>query len=253
MNHMTDQFVGRSLVGDEMRSSAKEIRERLREIANPSIAEHSRRFFKTGIGEYGEGDRFLGVRVPELRKLARKHQDLAGKSLLSLLRSKYHEERLLAVLILVRQYQRGDAEQKSEVYSLYLANIEHVNNWDLIDSSAGQIVGAHLENNGKTLIYRMAKSNNMWNRRIAIMSTFHFIKNDDYNDTLAISEILKQDSHDLIQKAVGWMLREVGNRNLQTEEGFLRKHYKDMPRTMLRYAIEKFPEKKRKAYLVGRM
>ncbi|MEW8561366.1 MAG: DNA alkylation repair protein [Candidatus Thiodiazotropha sp.] len=233
--------------------NAKHLRETLRGLADPVIAEHSQRFFKTGKGEYGEGDRFLGVRVPVLRREAKRHHGISIKQLLRLLRSRYHEERLCALLVMVLKYQRGSEEEKAAIYQHYLENTGYINNWDLVDSSAHLILGAHLEDREKGVLYRLAGSENLWERRIAIMSTLHFIKNQAYEDTLKLSLILLEDSHDLIHKAVGWMLREVGNRAPKVERAFLNRHYRRMPRIMLRYAIEKFPEKERKAYLNGRL
>ncbi len=231
--------------------TAAAIRKELRELRNPLIAAHSQRFFKTGKGEYGEGDRFLGIRVPVIRKLVKKYKTVSWSEVLKLLESSWHEERLFALLMLVELFSNADEEGKSAIYQTYLDNTQYINNWDLVDGSAHHIVGAYLEKRDKQILDDLAKSKNIWERRITIMATFYFIKNHQYADALRIAEILLRDKEDLIQKAVGWMLREIGNRNLDIEEFFLRKHYKDMPRTMLRYAIEKFPEGKRKAYLTG--
>jgi 3-methyladenine DNA glycosylase AlkD len=225
----------------------------LRALADPEIAAHAQRFFKTGRGEYGEGDRFLGIRVPELRRLAREHRDAPESLAWSLLRSKLHEERLLALLMLVERFRRGADEDRARIYARYLEHVEHVNGWDLVDSSAGQIVGTYLAGKDAAVLYELAASENLWKRRVAIMATSAFIRRGDFEHTLAIAERLLDDEEDLIHKAVGWMLREVGNRNRAAEERFLRKHYRTMPRTMLRYAIEKFPEARRKAYLTGRV
>ncbi|MBV2097241.1 MAG: DNA alkylation repair protein [Candidatus Thiodiazotropha sp. (ex Codakia orbicularis)] len=233
--------------------NAKHLRETLRGLADPAIAEHSQRFFKAGKGEYGEGDRFLGIRVPVLRREARRHLGISIAQLLRLLRSRYHEERLCALLIMVLKYQRGSEEERAAIYQHYLENTDCINNWDLVDSSAHSILGAHLKDRERGILYRLARSESLWERRIAIMATLHFIKNREYGDTLKLSHMLLEDSHDLIHKAVGWMLREVGNRAPRVERAFLNSHYRQMPRTMLRYAIEKFPEKERKAYLNGRL
>ena len=229
----------------------KTIRGRLRALANPELAVRSRRFFKTGPGEYGEGDRFLGIRVPVLRALAREYRDAPETAIVALLRSPLHEERLLALLVLVDRFRRGTEAVQARIFELYVELIEHVDGWDLVDTSAPDIIGGHLEHRDKSLLYELARSENLWSRRIAIMSTFRFVRHGAYIDTLAISELLLGDPEDLIHKAVGWMLREIGNRDRLAEEAFLRKHYHHMPRTMLRYAIEKFPEPKRKAYLNG--
>jgi 3-methyladenine DNA glycosylase AlkD len=234
-----------------MKASAKEIRKNLRELSDSAIAEQAQRFFKTGKGEYGEGDKFLGIRVPIIRKLVGKYLGVSIDEVLLLLRSSFHEERLFALLMLVQMFSRGSDKEKKEIYELYLSNTKYINNWDLVDSSASYIVGEYLEDRDKQPIYDMARSEDLWERRISIISTFHMIKCNDLNDALEISEILKNDREDLIHKAVGWMLREIGKRNLSVEKAFLKKHYKEMPRTMLRYAIEKFPEKERKMYLKG--
>ncbi len=223
----------------------------LHQLADDKIAAHSQRFFKTGKGEYGEGDQFIGIRVPKIRKLARKYQTLSIPDILELLNSPIHEERLLAIVIMVEQYKRGDADQQKGLFKLYLGNTHRINNWDLIDVSVHHIVGHYLEKRDKSILYRWAESKNLWERRMAVMATFYFIRQHTFVDTLRIGEVLVHDQHDLIHKAVGWMLREVGNRDLDCEEAFLMRYYKTMPRTMLRYAIEKFEEKKRKQYLKG--
>ncbi len=229
----------------------KEISRTIKDFADPAIAGHSQRFFKTGKGEYGEGDKFLGVRVPVLRKLAKQFEHVSLNAIQSLLKSPYHEERLCALLLLARKFEKGDNDERKRIYTLYLNNTRHVNNWDLVDSSAHQIVGSYLTNRSRRPIYKLARSKDIWERRIAMMSTYAWIKNNDFDDALAISTMLLQDKHDLIHKAVGWMLREVGNRHLSVEKTFLKKYYKEMPRTMLRYAIEKFPDNERKKYLSG--
>ncbi len=233
--------------------TVEEIQKRLKDLGNRKHAAVSQKFFKTGPGQYGEGDIFVGVRVPVLRKLAKECSDLTVGDILILLQSRIHEERLLALLLLVGSFSKGDAAVKKSIYEIYLSNTEYVNNWDLVDSSAEHIVGAYLINKSKTVLYRLAESENLWERRISIMSTFHFIKRHQFSDTLKISKILVSDRHDLIHKATGWMLREIGKRHLQIEENFLKMHYQKMPRTMLRYAIEKFPEPKRQRYLKGRI
>jgi 3-methyladenine DNA glycosylase AlkD len=231
----------------------------LMQLANKEIAEHSQRFFKTGKGEYGEGDIFLGIRVPVLRKLVKKYRRIPIAEVRKLLHSKFHEERLLAVLMLVHLFKNrsgtldesGTYDGQKQIYCLYLENTKFINNWDLVDISAGNIVGAYLYEKDRVPLYCLVKSQNLWERRISIISTIHFIRNYDFDDTLKIAEILLNDKEDLIHKAVGWMLREVGKRELEIEEEFLQEHYMKMPRTMLRYAIEKFPETRRKMYLRG--
>lgn len=233
-------------------SSASVIIDELKALGDSRIASHSQRFFKTGKGEYGEGDVFLGIRVPVIRKCVRKHKAVLIPDILILLRSPYHEVRLFAVLSLVVKYaSTDDADIQTLIFKSYLSHTEYINNWDIVDSSAPQIVGAYLFSREKKPIYDLAYSTNLWERRIAVISTFYFIRRNEYKETLAISEILLFDDEDLIHKAVGWMLREIGNRDRTTEEEFLLKHYKKMPRTMLRYAIEKFPEELRLSYLHG--
>ena len=229
----------------------KIIHNELLQLANEKIAEHSQRFFKTGKGEYGEGDIFLGIRVPLLRKLVKKYRGISITEVRKLLHSKFHEERLLAVLMLVQLFKSGDKSVEKQVYDLYLENTEFINNWDLVDISASHIVGAHLHEKDKAPLYNLVQSKNLWERRISIISTFYFIRQNEFDDTLKIAKILLNDKEDLIHKAVGWMLREVGKREIEFEEEFLQEHYKIMPRTMLRYAIEKFPETSRKMYLRG--
>ena len=228
-----------------------EIKSKLKAHADTERAAISRRFFKTGPGEYGEGDQFIGIRVPVLRKLANAYQSLPISKTKKLLYSQIHEERQLALFILILNYKKGEDSTKNQIYDLYLNSTAYINNWDLIDVSAEHIVGHYLKDKNKSPLYELAKSKSMWERRIAILSTFHYIKNEMYEETLKISKMLLDDKEDLIQKAVGWMLREVGKRDLLTEETFLKAHYQDMPRTMLRYAIEKFPEINRQRYLKG--
>jgi len=233
--------------------TAQDIQKRLKKLGNKERAAISQRFFKTGPGEYGEGDVFIGIRVPVLRALVKEYADLSVAQILILLRSHIHEERLLALLLLVDSFSQGDEAARTSIFELYLKHTEFINNWDLVDSSAAQIVGAYLMDRSKAVLYRLAESANLWERRIAIMSTFHFVKHHEFSETLKIAKILLFDRQDLIHKAIGWMLREIGKRHLKTEERFLKVHYKKMPRTMLRYAIEKFPEQKRQRYLKGRM
>lgn len=204
-------------------------------------------FFKTGKGQYGEGDIFYGLTVPQQRKLAKKYKDIPLNDVKKLLNHKVHEFRLTGTLILVHKYETSD--NKEEIFNFYLNNTDGINNWDLVDISADKILGAHLINKDKSLLYNFTKSDNLWERRMAIIATFYFIKNNKFQDTLKISKLLLNDKHDLIHKAVGWMLREVGKRDQKTEEKFLNKHYREMPRTMLRYSIERLEESKRKHYM----
>jgi len=204
------------------------------------------RFFKTGKGEYGEGDRFLGITVPKTREIARRYKDLNLKDLQKLLESKIHEHRLCALMILRMRYEKSKSE---DMVNFYLKNTKNINNWDLVDLSCSYIIGDWLKDKDRGLLYRLAKSKSLWERRIAVIATSAFIHENQFDDTVKISEILLSDKHDLIHKAVGWMLREVGKRDQKVLEKFLQKHAKKMPRTMLRYAIEKMDEKKRKSYL----
>jgi 3-methyladenine DNA glycosylase AlkD len=218
-------------------------------VSTPARAKSNQRFFKTGPGEYGEGDRFLGTTVPALRALSVKYEDLSLEDLAALLKSPWHEERLLALLVLVRQYSRGDQPARNAIYKLYLASTRHINNWDLVDLSADRIVGAHLYDGDRAVLRKLALSRSVWERRIAMLASFYYIKKGEFEDALTIAELLLRDDHDLIQKAVGWMLREIGKRDRAVEERFLRRYAARMPRTMLRYAIERFPEPLRRRYL----
>jgi len=223
------------------------LRKELKAKASPKKAKLLQRYFKTGPGEYAEGDVFLGVVVPELRKIAKKYAAFELADALKLLHSKIHEERLIALLMMVDKFQAE--EEQERIYNLYLQNTKYINNWDLVDLSSHEIVGEYLKDKPRDVLYKLAKSKNIWEKRIAVLATFNFIKDNEFAESLKIAKILLNDEHDLIHKAVGWMLREVGKRDLKTEEEFLKKHCKKMPRTMLRYAIEKFPERKRKRYL----
>lgn len=234
-----------------MQISLNEIKKELHKHKSSEQAQVLQRFFKTGKGEYGENDKFLGVKVPFQRKVANKYTQVDLKDVEKLLQSEWHEERLTAIHILNNKYNNAKLHEMKNIYDLYIKNIKYINNWDLVDSSAPYFVGHFLFNRDKDVLYRLAKSKNLWERRISIMATYYFIRQRQFDDTLKLAKILLGDDHDIIQKAVGWMLREVGNRHLPTEEQFLKKYYKKMPRTMLRYAIEKFPEKKRKEYLYG--
>jgi len=225
--------------------------DRLHALGSPEAAAFAARYFKTGPGLYGEGDVFLGARVPALRKLAGEFRALPEGEVLSLLGSEFHEARLLALLIWVRAASKGDEATKRRVYDLYLANSRSVNNWDLVDASAREIVGGYLNDKDRGPLHRLARSASVWDRRIAIVATHYFIARHDFADTLGIARILLGDTHVLIHKAAGWMLREVGKRDQATPEEFLRAHHGAMPRTMLRYAIERFPPDVRRAYLTG--
>ena len=236
-----------------MAALVKAVIHELKQAGDPQRAEHSRRFFKTGPGEYGAGDRFLGVRVPQQRAIARKFKQATREEILELLQSPDHEVRLTALFMLVHLYGRAHPAGQEQIYQGYLAHVAHINNWDLVDSSAHQIVGQHLYDKDRSVLIRLARSPNLWERRISIIATHYFIRRDDFQDTLKISQVLLNDPEDLIHKAVGWMLREVGKRNPDVEEAFLKDHYQQMPRTMLRYAIEKLPGERRQAYLKGKI
>jgi 3-methyladenine DNA glycosylase AlkD len=230
-----------------------ELKTTIRINENKKHAKTMQWFFKTGKGEYGEGDKFLGLKVPLQRKIAKKFSDIELSDLKKLLRSEIHEERLISLLILVDKYQKADEKGKEKVYKFYLQSRQYINNWDLVDLSAPKIVGEHLVERDKEILYKYARSENLWEKRIAILSTYTFIKNNRLTTTLELSDILLYDEHDLIHKAVGWMLREVGKINIKILEDYLKPRYKKMPRTMLRYTIEKFPEQKRKKYLKGKI
>ncbi|VVB74888.1 DNA alkylation repair enzyme [Candidatus Tiddalikarchaeum anstoanum] len=227
----------------------EDLKSDLSKLVNKEKAKFFPRFFKTGEGEYGEGDKFIGVVVPNLRLVARKYVLIPLPELQKLLSDKIHEYRNISLMILVNKYKKADAAEKKIIVDFYLKNFKNINNWDLVDTSAPGITGDYFFDKDKTILYDFAKSDNLWKKRIAIMSTFGFIRHKSFSDALNISELLLHDSHDLIHKAVGWMLREIGNRDKKVEVSFLNKHYKTMPRTMLRYAIEKFPENERKHYL----
>ncbi len=226
----------------------KKIRQDLRKVSEPDRIPALQNFFKTGPGQYGEGDIFIGVRVPNTRKVATKWKDAPLEVVDKLLDSEIHEERLLACLILVQKYQKS--ENKEEIYNFYWKNAKRVNNWDLVDLTAHKIVGDYMLETGDTSkLYELVQSENLWERRISVISTFAFIMGGKFDDSLKLAELLLKDEHDLIHKAVGWMLREVGKRNLKVEEKFLDKHYRNMPRTMLRYAIERFSDERKKHYM----
>lgn len=232
--------------------SSSLIKKELHKLAKPEKIPIYQNYFKTGPGEYAEGDIFIGVTVPDTRKVAQQFISINRADLLPLLKSKIHEERMVSLMILSYQYANAkDKKENKEIVDFYLKNRYASNNWDLIDCIVDRILGPWLIDKDKLLLYEFAKSSNLWERRIAIISTFHFIRNNQFSETLKISEILLNDKHDLIHKAVGWMLREVGKRDEKILKEFLKKHYKSMPRTMLRYSIERFPEKERKAYLKG--
>ncbi len=230
-----------------------QIKKELKQLADAEQARQQQRYFKTGPGEYGEGDLFLGIRMPQLRKLAKAHVDISLSQVVKLLHSRIHEHRMLALLILTYRYPRANDVEQAEIYHLYLANTRWINNWDLVDVTVYHIVGAFLLDRDKADLYQLAVSESLWERRIAIIATFYFIKQHHFEDTLKIANLLLDDTEDLIHKAVGWMLREVGKRDGAVMESYLKPRYRKMPRTMLRYAIEKLPESRRQAYLKGQI
>lgn len=233
--------------------NVNDINTKIESFADPEKALNLQRFFKTGKGEYGEGDIFLGISVPYQRKIAKEFRDIGLDDIKKLIDNKVHEKRLIALLILIEKFRKSDDFGKKEIFDFYLLSAKNnlVNNWDLVDLSAHQIVGGYLSDKNRKIIYDLVSSENLWERRIAIISTFTFIRCGEFDDSLKISKVLLNDKQDLIQKAVGWMLREVGKKNVNILEEFLKLHYQKMPRTMLRYAIEKFDAEKRKMYLAG--
>lgn len=229
--------------------SVKSLCNEFRKLGQKEQAIHAQRFFKTGKGEYGEGDVFLGIRVPVIREFAKKHSGTTPFEAAQLIKSPFHEERLLALILWVNRFKKGNEDEQKNLVKLYLENMKFINNWDLVDSSAASILGAYTFTRNKDLLYTLANSKKLWERRIAIIATHHFIAKNEYSLTLKLAEILLKDSEDLMHKAVGWMLREVGKRNKEVLADFLNQFCLKMPRTMLRYSIEKFPEKERMAYL----
>jgi 3-methyladenine DNA glycosylase AlkD len=227
----------------------EDVSARLREAADPKKAADLRWFFKTGPGEYGEGDVFIGVVTPTMRRIAKEFRDLPLAEVKRLLRSPVHEERSLALMILVGRFQRGDERKRERIFNFYMRHLKQVNNWDLVDGSAPYISGPWLLEHDKAILYKLARSPRLWDRRVAMLSAFHFIRCGEFGDALKIAGILVADREDLMHKAVGWMLREIGKRDRDMEETFLKKHYRTMPRTMLRYAIERFPEDLRRSYM----
>jgi len=226
-----------------------QLKKDLNKLANKEQAQLLQRFFKTGKGQYGEGDIFLGIKVPDQRQVAKKYQNIELDKLQHLLDSKIHEYRLVALLILTYKFPK--AANKQEIINFYLNNTKNINNWDLVDLSASQILGNYLLDKPRDILYKLAKSNNLWEKRISIVSTYTFIKNNQLQDTIKLSEILLTDKHDLMHKAVGWMLRELGKKDQQILEQFIKQHYNNIPRTTLRYAIERFEETKRQQFLKG--
>ncbi|GAB1233681.1 DNA alkylation repair protein [Ferrigenium sp. UT5] len=228
------------------------LRAQLRALASPAVALVLQRFFKTGPGDYGEGDVFLGIKVPPLRALAKQHRDADLATIAALLDSPYHEERLFALLLLMQRFQGADDAGQQAAFGLYLRSTGRINNWDLVDVSAPHIVGRHLQHRSRAALDTLARSPSLWERRIAIVATLHFIRHNDFDCTLRLARLLLNDDHDLMHKAVGWMLREVGKLDRAVLEAFLQQHHRQMPRTMLRYAIERFEPAVRTSYLQGK-
>ncbi|WP_413587344.1 DNA alkylation repair protein [Bdellovibrio sp. HCB274] len=225
------------------------IHSHIMKLQSKKRAEILQRFFKTGAGEYAEGDQFLGLTVGQSRTIAKKFKDLPYSELKALIGSPIHEERLISLIILSERYRKSDEKEQKKIFTFLIKNRKGINNWDLVDTITPAVLGPYLFDKERTLLYKYAKSKNLWERRMAIISTFYFLRQHDFDDTLKIAEILLNDEHDLIHKAVGWMLREVGKRDLKPLKRFLNTHANNMPRTMLRYAIEKFPETERQRYL----
>lgn len=230
----------------------KEIEKELKKFSSKTKADHSARFFKTGKGEYSEGDLFLGVSNPNIYTIAKMYRkDISMEDTLYFLKHKIHEYRLFALDILKFKYSKGNEKQKEEIVNIYLGNRQYVNNWDLVDLSSPHILGDYLLNKDRKILYELIKEERLWSKRIAILSTFAFIKNEEYEDTLKICKLLLNHEHDLIHKAIGWMIREVWKRDSKMAEDFIKDNYQEMPRTTLRYTIEKMKDSKRKNFLKG--
>jgi 3-methyladenine DNA glycosylase AlkD len=223
----------------------------LERLNDPSKAKILSYFFKTGPGQYGEGDLFRGINVPSMRGLIKKYVDLSCQDVITLLHSAYHEDRFCALLIFVKKMEISDLKARKSIYDIYLSNTAYINNWDLVDASAEHIPGAYLFDKSRQPLYNLVESPSLWERRIAVLSTFHYIKKSSFSDSLKIIELLLDDKEDLIHKATGWMLREIGKRDHEALKRFLMSNYTKLPRTTLRYAIERFPEELRKSFLKG--
>jgi 3-methyladenine DNA glycosylase AlkD len=228
-----------------------QIKKELLRLGDSERAKQLSNYFKIGKGQYGEGDVFLGISVPQQRKVAKRYADLSMEDLQELLRSEIHEQRFTALLILVSKYRQADSTNKKKIFDFYIKNSGYVNNWDLVDLSAPKIVGDYLASRDRSILFQLARSSSLWERRIAVLATFTFIDKNDFEDAFSIAKLLLFDEKDLIHKAVGWMLREIGKRDQEVLEEFLDEYKSRMPRTMLRYSIEKFSEDKRKHYLAS--
>ena len=243
-----------TVLPEEYRAAVKQLRQlraELKQASDPKRAKAVARYFKTGPGDYGEGDQFYGISMPALRAIAKRYRDLHAVGISTLLNSHLHEERMMALIVMVYQFVHGDTAKQQHIYGIYRAEFEFINNWDLVDTSAPQIIGGYLfdKNDRWQMLHQMAKSRNLWERRIGVLATFYFIDQGQFDDSLKLTELLLHDKHDLIHKAVGWMLREIGKRSESTLKEFLDKHATQMPRTMLRYAIEKLSLVERQQYL----
>lgn len=233
-------------------NNVEAVQRKLKEYSNPKKATLLSSFFKTGKGDYGEGDLFIGVTVPLQRKVAQLFaRELSLTDLSKLLKSKVHEYRFTALEMLVMKFEKASVKEREEIVIFYLSHTVYINNWDLVDTSAKYILGEYLfiEKAQRKILYKLVTSDSLWERRISIVATHYFIDNNDFADTLVLAQLLMSDKHDLIHKAVGWMLREVGKKSFEVEEAFIKMHYKQMPRTMLRYALERFPVGKRAQYM----
>lgn len=240
--------------GTSYRRAFMKLKRELSQLADPKVAKQSQYYFKTEKGQYGYGDRFIGVRSGDLRRLAKENTSLSVKDTKTLISSKIHEERALGLLVLVYRYEKADSDkEKDKIYKFYTTQFKQINNWDLVDCSSPYIVGAHLLNKDRKVLYKWIRSDHLWTRRIGMVANWWFIRNGDLKDVFKMSKILLNDEEDLMHKVVGWMLREAGKKDRKKLEVFLRQYYKKMPRTMLRYSIEKFPEALRKRYLTGKV
>jgi 3-methyladenine DNA glycosylase AlkD len=250
--HFREQYVQEVFPLQMSLPTPAEIAAHLHALADPVRAEHALRYFKTAPGEYGHGDKFIGLTVPVVRRAVKHYAAAPVQTAIELLKSEYHEIRLFALILLVAKYSKGDAAERGKIYRLYLKHTRYINNWDLVDTSAPYIVGAHLHGGDTAILYKLAASRSLWERRIAILATLWFIRDGEFEDALNIAELMLQDPEDLIHKATGWMLREIGKRDKATLTAFLKQHQRSMPRTMLRYAIERFSPAERKRYLDGK-
>jgi len=231
-----------------------EIQKTFRQLQDSNRAISNLKFFKTAKGEYGYGDLFLGIRMPVTRQLAKDNIGLSLGNTKTLIKSKYHEERMLGLIILVNKYAKASQDdEKENIYQVYISHFKYINNWDLVDVTCPHIVGKHLIDRDRAVLYQWAQSDDLWTKRISMITNWWFVRKGDLQDVFSIAEVLLGDEHDLIHKAVGWMLREAGKKDMRRTEVFMKQYYRSMPRTMLRYAIEQYPETKRQKYLKGKI